>query len=419
MKRWLIFTLLLTGLLLPGPALPAEITEVLDAADGEDPIDINLDVGFRSVLNRSKITHEAAWYWQRPGYTDRPDFNELRFEQQIYAMDYTFQIGLYHDVELYANLPWIIQDKRSISWVGGVTNTTSTLFQLNPTDPDYPGDSLAVDPTDNPSTKRSGIGDIQVGFRWAAFNDERDDTKSVWIIGLDYTIPSGKLAKPAEVAGGSEGSVGLGQHVITPFMLFSHRYKVLDPYIGLHGSIPIQGREAKNAGFESPYWGGFLVGMEIIPWENRDKHQKFAIDVRLTTDFFSEVESKGHEDEQGYVNEISDFLAGWNRTSNRYDSGLRQLQAMGNYTQFGLNLGFVIRAAEFVRLRFGVSLAHNTEHFLTGADYCDDKTGEGECDQSEDIQNTYRNLIYDDPGRRIRVEETTIFTWWVTGMLTF
>jgi hypothetical protein len=419
MKRWFIPTLLLVGLLLPQTALPAEVTEVLDAADGDDPIDINLDVGFRSMLNRSKITHEASWYWQRPGYSDRPDFNELRFEQQVYAMDYTFQIGLYHDVELYANLPWIIQDKRSITWVSGVSNTTSTLYQLNPTDPDYPGNALAMDPTDNPSSKRSGIGDIQIGFKWAAFNDERDDTKSVWIIGLDYTIPSGKLAQPKDVAAGAEGNVGLGQHVITPFMLFSHRFKVLDPYLGLHGSIPVQGREAKNAGFEAPYWGGFLVGLEIIPWENKDKHQKFAIDVRLTTDFFSEVESKGRSKGQGYVNEISDFLAGGNGATLQSDSGLRQLQAMGNYTQFGLQLGFIIRAAEFVRLRFGVSLAHNTEHFLTGADYCDDMTGEGECDQPEDFQNDYRNFIYDDPGHRVRVEETTIFTWWVTGMLTF
>ncbi len=419
MKPWLILTMLAVGLLLSGPALPAEVTEVLDAADGEDPIDINLDVGFRSVLNRSKITHEASWYWQQAGFTDRPDFNELRFEQQVYAMDYTFQIGLYHDVELYANLPWIIQDKRSISWVGGVDSTRSTIFQTNPNDPDYPGNALAVDPTANPSTERSGIGDIQVGFKWAAFNDERDDTKSVWIIGLDYTIPSGKLANPSDVVGDGKGNVGLGQHVLTPFMLFSHRFKVLDPYIGLHGSIPIQGREAKNAGFKAPYWGGFLVGLEIIPWENRDKHQKFAIDVRLTTDFFSEVESKGHAKERGYVNELSDFLAGWNLDTNQSDENVRQLQAMSNYTQFGLHLGFVIRAAEFVRLRFGVSLAHNSEHFLTGADFCDDKTGEGQCEQSADIPNTYRNQIYDDPGQRIRVEETTIFTWWVTGMLTF
>jgi hypothetical protein len=79
----------------------------------------------------------------------------------------------------------------------------------------------------------------------------------------------------------------------------------------------------------------------------------------------------------------------------------------------------VFRAAEFVRFRFGVSLAHNSEHFLTGADFCDDKTGEGECDQPADVKNEYRADIYDDPGRRIRIEETTLFSWWVMGMLTF
>jgi hypothetical protein len=418
---------LLVGLLLPRPALPAEVTEVLDAADGDDPIDINLNVGFRSILNRSKITHETKWLWV-PGDPERPDFNELRFEQQTYVMDYTFQIGLYHDVELYANLPWIIQDKRSITWVSGVTNTTSTLYQLNPTD--YPENALAMDPTDNPSTARSGIGDIPLGLKWAVFTDERDDTKSVWIIGLDYTIPSGKLAKPIEVAGGKEGSVGLGQHVLTPFMLFSRRYKVLDPYIGLHGSIPIQGREARNAGLKSPYWGGFLVGLEIVPWEKRDKHQKFAIDLRLTTDFFSEVQSQGRSKERGYVNEMSDFLV-CTYCDPQNPEAHRQLQAMGNYAQFGLHLGFIIRAAEFVRLRFGVSLAHNTEHFLTGADECDDKDDNNICEYPEDIENLYRSIIpddlnkpnkrtiYDDPGNRLRVEETTIFTWWVTGMLTF
>jgi hypothetical protein len=205
-----------------------------------------------------------------------------------------------------------------------------------------------------------------------------------------------------------------------PFLLFSHRLKVLDPYVGLHGRIPIQGREAQNAGFNLPYSGGFLAGMEIVPWENKDKHQKFAIDLRLSTDFYGEMESKGDSKKRGTVNEMSDFLI-----SSPTVTGDRQLQAMSNYTQFGMHLGFVVRAAEFVRLRFGVSLAHNSEHFLTGADACKDVSGpagvkDGMCDeQYGDQMNTYLNPIYDNPGQRVRVEETTLFTWWVMGMLTF
>ncbi len=418
MKRWYPAAFAaLSFLAFPCLLRAAEVTDVIDAVDDDDPIDINIDVGFHSTLSRSKITHEWSSAWTA-GY--RPDFNELRFEQQTYTMDYTVEIGLYHDLELYVNLPWIISDHKQIGYVSGVSNSSSTLFQASP-GPDYPGNAVAQDPTASPSSKRSGIGDMQVGLKWAIFNDERDDTKSVWILGLDYRIPSGNLNKPQEVASGGTGGVGMGQHVLTPFMLFSHRFSILDPYVGIHGSIPIQGKDAKNAGLVEPYHGGFLAGMEIVPWEVKDKFQKFAIDVRLTTDYFGEVDSKGDSNQRGTVNEMSDFLSSIGSISNPYTNPAlyRQLQSQSNYTRFGLHLGFVVRAAEYVRFRFGVSLEHQTEHFLTGADYCKDMTGDGDCGQAGDIDNDFFSTVYDEPGQRLRIEETTIFTYWLTGMITF
>lgn len=417
MRSWLLFIAVLSIVAQPFAAPAAEITDVIDAADGDDPIDINIDVSFRSILTRSKITHEWQQSWTLAGQGTRPDYNELRFEQQTYAMDYMVEVGLFHDLQLYLNLPWIISDKREISFVGGVAadgsgTSLSTLYRTNP-GPDFQN-ALAVDPSTNPNTKRAGIGDMQIGIKWAPFNDERDDTKSVWVIGLDYTIPSGGLNKPDAVSGGGDGGVGLGHHIITPFMLFSHRFSVLDPYVGVNGSIPMQSPVAKNAGLKIPYYGGFLTGLEIIPWEAPSKHQKFSIDIRLWTTFFSEVESKGHADEQGTVNEMSDFLV-----SPSPQNGSRQLQATGQYTQFGLKLGFAFRAAEFVKLLFGVSLAHNTEHFLTGADYCDDGDGDGNCNSASDVDNLFRATVYDDPGQRLRVEETTLFTYYITAMGTF
>ena len=417
MRFWLVPLTLLALLSHPGVAPAAELTEVIDAADGDDPIDINLNVSFRSTLNRAKITHEWRTSWAQPSEAHLPDYNELRFSSTSYVMDYGVEIGLYHDLEFYINLPWVIKEKKEIGFVSGVSaESNSTLFRTNPPT----GFTNALpdenDPTHNPSTERGGIGDMQIGVKWAVFNDERDDTKSVWVIGLDYMIPSGNLNKPNEVAGGDEGGVGMGHHVLTPFMLFSHRFKMLDPYMGLSGSLPIQGPQAKDKGLMLPYSGGFLAGLEIIPWENPRKHQKFVIDLRLWTTFFSEIESKGHSSEQGTVNEISDFLIASDYNVSR---GLnRQLQAQGQYTQFGGLLGFTFRAAEFVRLNFGVSLAHNTEHFITGAKFCDDQNNDGECD-SNDLLNRYRNPTYDDPGQRLRVEETTLFTYWITAMATF
>lgn len=416
-------TCLVAGLALAGlccflPARAAEITEVIDAADGDDPFDFNIDIGFRSLLNRSKITHEWASAWSNG---NRPDYNELRFQQQVYRMDYTIEIGLYHDLELYVNLPWIISDNKSISFVKGVSNSFSTVYQTNP-DASFPGNSVALDPSSNPSTKRSGIGDMQVGIKWAPFNDERDDTKSVWIVGLDYRIPSGSLIKPQDIVGGSKGGVGMGQHVLTPFMMFSHRFSVLDPYVGVWASIPIQGSQAKKIGLTEPYQGGFFAGMEIVPWENTEKHQKFAIDVRLSTDYVAEADSEGDPNKRGTYTELSDFLVCTYCTAQSPGSDpadYRQLQAQSNFARFGLHLGFTVRAAEFVRFRAGVSLAHQTEHFISGADYCQDVTGEGDCGQAADIDNQFFNPIYDEPGRRLRVEETTMFTYWVTGMATF
>ncbi len=417
MRFWRVALTLTALMVVSGVAHTAELTEVIDAADGDDQFDLNLNVSFRSSLHRAKITHEWRTLWADPAQSHLPDYNELRYSSQTYTMDYEVEIGLFHDLELYLNLPWVIKEKKEISFVSGVSAASNSTLFRNPAPTGFTNALAdANDPTNSPSSERGGIGDMQIGLMWAVFNDERDETKSVWVIGLDYLIPTGKLNKPNEVSGGSEGGVGMGHHVLTPFMLFSHRYKKMDPYIGLQGSIPIQDKRAKDNGLMLPYSGGFLTGLEIIPWENKRKHQKFAIDLRLWTTFYSEVESKGHSGEQGTVNEISDFLlaSDYNQTQ-----GLDlQLQAQSQYTQFGALLGFTFRAAEFVRLNLGVSLAHNTEHFISGAKFCDDKNDDGEC-TSSDILNRYRNPTYDDPGQRLRVEETTLFTYWITAMATF
>jgi hypothetical protein len=297
------------------------------------------------------------------------------------------------------NLPWIIKDTRQISFVADYGLDPEALYTSL-----FSAQEITNRPS--PSTERAGIGDITVGAKWAPFNGERDDTKSTWVIGLDYIIPSGELANPNDIIGGKTGHVGLGHHQLVPYMLFSHRFKVLDPYCGIHATIPVQGREARDKDFEIPYHGGVLVGMEIVPWENTTRHLKFAIDIRLTSEFFAGVQGSVSASPRGTVNELSDFLyAHTNDESNPFDAMKRQLQATSEYTQFGIDLGFVLRLAEFARLRVGASLQHNTEHFITGA---------------EGSNQTNKNSPdYYDVGSRFCVEETTLFTYWVNGTILF
>jgi hypothetical protein len=405
MRPWLaLLTLLLPWLLaLPATGLAAEITEVCDAADGDDPFDIDLDITFLSLYNRAKITHEHWFTWLQPGQSKRPDYNLFDYKRVVYAMEYKAEIGLYHDVALYVTLPWIIQDKREVK--SQATAMKSYIAEIMP-----------AGFVDSASSTRAGIGDMDLGVKWAVFNDQRDDTKSVWVVGFEYKIPSGKLYRPEEVANGAEGSVGLGHHVLTPYMLFSHRFKVLDPYVGISGSIPVQGTSARNAGLKLPIHGGFLAGTEIVPWESKSGQQKFAIDLGLWTTFYSEVDHKGDPKQLGTANELTDFLA---TTATRPGGKARGLQYTGQYTQFGLKLAFLFKAHDYVRFQMGVSLAHNTEHFVSGADFCQDTDGDSQCGGAEDVPNAYYNPAYDDPGRRLRVEESTLFQWWLTAMATF
>jgi hypothetical protein len=398
MRIWLSMIALLPVLFSPAFTFGAEITDVIGAAYENNPFDLNIDVSFRYILDRAKIVREMSSEWNDVTKTDRPQTPALNYENQIFAMDYMIEIGLYHDLELYINLPWIIKDSRKISFIAGYQSEPAALYNglFNESE---------LEAGSSPSTERSGIGDITVGAKWAPFNGKRDDTKSTWVIGLDYIIPSGRLANPNDTVGGKTGGVGLGHHQLVPYMLFSHRFKVLDPYCGIHITFPIQGSDAKGKGFEIPYHGGFLVGMEIVPWEDATTHVSFAIDLRLTSEFFAAVQSRGSAKARGTTNELSDFLGAHSDTL-PFDAGARQLQATSEYTQFGAHISFVLRLGEYVRLRFGASLAHNTEHFITGA-------------EGSNQTNKYRVPAYDDVGYRFRVEETRIFTYWVTGMILF
>jgi hypothetical protein len=394
---------LLALLVNPAFGYGAEITDVLDAADDNDPLDLNIDVHFHSTLERAKITRElsggSGWTNSSNPDTTRPDYNALHYHNQIYSMDYMIEFGLFDDFELYVNVPWIIKDTRRIRLVADYGSDPKRLYNGLFSDSE-------IASRFSPRTERSGLGDMTIGVKWAPFNGEHDDTTSTWVIGLDYIIPSGELANPNDIIGGKTGHVGLGHHQLVPYLLFSHRFKVLDPYCGIHLTIPMQGSEAKASGFHIPYHGGFLIGMEIVPWENTGKHLKFAIDIRLHGEFFAAVQSRGSAISRGTVNELSDFLyAHTSDEFNPFDAGGRQLQTTSAYAQFGLHLGFVLKVATFAQLRVGASLSHNTEHFLTGA--------KGAIETNPDAPDYYNT------GSRFRVEETTLFTYWVNGTILF
>lgn len=248
-------------------AQAADLTDVVDAAEEDDPFDFHLEPRFKSTIKRAKITREAPC---NPNVTEDPltgdqavDRNsrlryprlveegrcsepdtvynkELRGWRRIDQLDILGNIGLYKDVELHFTLPFIFRDVRGVHFAGNGGD---------PTEPIVDTDNSSVDPSNqriiediqrngedfttfrlfdvrdgNEGPTRSGFGDMSLGLAWNPFNQERDDTKATLLLGFDYLIPTGTVAK-----GGNEG-VGRGVHELQLTVAASKRFRYLDPY---------------------------------------------------------------------------------------------------------------------------------------------------------------------------------------------
>ncbi|MBH23684.1 MAG: hypothetical protein CMH57_04285 [Myxococcales bacterium] len=305
------------------PAWAADLTDVVDAAEEDDPFDIHIEPRFKSTLKRAKITREAPC---NPNVTTDPltgdqtvDRNsrlryprlveagrcaepevvynkELRGWRRTDQIDVLGEIGLYKDVELHFTLPFILRDVRGVHFAGNGGD---------PTEPVVDTDNSSVDPSEqriiedierngedfttyrlfdarngNEGPTRSGFGDMSIGLAWNPFNQERDDTKATLKLGFDYLIPTGTVAK-----GGNEG-VGRGVHELQATIAASKRFKYIDPYFGITGVLPLAGGEslfqeaAPGQTLTQPGWRAEITfGSEFIPYEDLEKGNFFKIDL--------------------------------------------------------------------------------------------------------------------------------------------
>ena len=80
------------------------------------------------------------------------------------------------------------------------------------------------------------------------------------------------------------------------------------------------------------------------------------------------------------------------------------------FVTFEARLGSGLYVSKSAKLSAQVSMAHDTEHFISNADIGRDLPDlNGKVDRPEEFNPTYVPAL-DETGRRIRVEETTIFT---------
>lgn len=437
-----------------------ENTTVIDAFDDDDPFDLNLSLGLRQTWQSSNIRRESQLF--QPGLSTGnyipSNENVAKYTQSRTVMEIGADVGLYKDLALSFRLPFILSDVRELGDLDG-SSANQQRFQ------DPTGDQLFNVPFKSPT--RSGVDWFSLGLAYAIYNQQRDASKPTWVIGVDGQFAVGsrlhacnenaavKCPDPSNPGANRDPGISRGIHSLILHSIFSRRFGYLEPYTGLRmqAQFPQSNsdfgatNDLKGALLNSPpLIGTFLMGVEIIPWENRESFQRVVADLKVRGSY--------HSPGRDY-SELFDALGSSRARSLRapnpgayrgdgaggsvadssvapvFFSGITDQHAFGT---IGGSVGLTWQAGEYVKFTAGTGLTFVQSHLITAADACNpdfkgDANASGPCRSGSSapgsppaltgIPNPNHRTVIDTPGRRFSVDDTTIVDLWLSGVVMF
>jgi hypothetical protein len=409
----------LAGLLAAASAFAADVTRIASSAEEDDPFGMFLNAQVERTQQRSIITREA----QVPGV----DVRELSYQWLDTRLNAGAQIGLYQDLEFHFNVPVVFQQDARYRFASGNSAATSTISNncLAPNGTLLNASCLSTGAGANPlfnvptDTYARGLGNISFGLAYAIFNERKDDTKPMWVVGFDWVAPTAQRYDPSvSTTSSAPGFFGDKTHKYVPYTALSKKFGPVEPYVKFSWAIPYRGPgtysncehpeigmaypqncgtadwPVADAGMRAPHVIEVLFGTDLIADEDPAMDQKFGFDVRGIARYVS----KGR-----YENELSDVL--------------NKLLATGDYMQLGGRLGVIAKPAKALSLRLGASFLYNTEHTLTdeilGRDSASDADSQVEIPQvpggAAPEVNPNFDFRTDMVGRRFRVVDNYSF----------
>ena len=263
------------SMLAPSPEAMAQaiVTDVIDAADENDPFDATIQLRYEREVSTGNVTREVV-----SGSEIVPN-NEFSYNRTIQRMVVNPRIGLYRDLELSIDIPIVFVDQMKLT----VNLESATVAQGDP--PLFPldGDQFT-------GSQRSGLGDMKFQIRYSPFNYQREVTEPTWVIAIGYTAPTGKLKRANNIG------VGEGLHQLDLSTTISRRAASwLEPYFSFHGTFRFPGADTlfTNEGttqtlIQPGSTLGLKLGTELIPWEDNEADARFEIDLGFIADFVFE-----------------------------------------------------------------------------------------------------------------------------------
>jgi hypothetical protein len=415
---------------------PGEVTDVVDAFDGDDPFDLHITVGYQHTWHNANIRRETSI--DQPGLSTggykADTMNVAAYSETTSRLNTRIDVGLYKDLALYLRMPVILSNSRGLDGLDGSDRVQSVALAASPIATDS---QLFYLPFRSPN--RSGIEYLAVGFDANIFNQARDLTKPTWLFGFEGrfnvsepmhacntnpAIGQVQCADPSDInrngRGGDvlpgdtktyEGSpaserkagVSRGVHALEVHTLLSRRFKYLEPYGGFRAmfEFPTGSSDFGQSDFQGalvnhpPLEGWVILGIQVIPWEHREQFQRVTFDARIQGAYRSEgrdyselfdalgstsalsMRRPNYADYQ-YINKQSVV----NEQSQKvYFTGLTDVQAHGKFGAYG---GVTWQAGEYVKFQVGLGYVHVQSHFVTmdqpcNPDFQSDASRAGPC----------------------------------------
>ncbi|MFO0756305.1 MAG: hypothetical protein U0359_07420 [Byssovorax sp.] len=462
-----------------------EVTQVIDAFDDGDPFDINISLGYEYTNKSATILRETAI--NEPNLTTGNytghRLKVAAFSETQHRLVPRVDIGVYKDLAVHVAVPVILSNARELSGVDGSENKTAVTLQ------GAPGEQLFSLPFKSPT--RSGLDHIAAGLDFNILNQFRDSSKPTWVIGAEGRFSVGTpmhacnpspaagqldCANPADIdrngqqnvtdrsgnalegvdvaqrkAGVTRGTIALEVHSYA-----SKRIKYIEPYGGFSALFEFQ-QESSDFGVgdvseslvnHPPLVGTMVLGMMIIPWENREKFGRLTFDLRMMGQYHSEG-----RDYSELFDALGSSTAGslrnpeWERykanpsgnpssvvdegSSKIFFTGLTDVQAYGSYRMSG---SATWQASEYVKFQFGMGFRHDQAHLLTTDQPCnpafkDDIGKSGPCHGGDESSGgsifatgvpnpNYRPTI-NAVGRRFFVDNSNTIDIFASGVVMF
>jgi hypothetical protein len=427
----------------PISAHPAGITDVLSSGDSSDAFDGSLSLRWDWSLRDVSISREFYCDSSVPGCPSVPSTqtrSELEAQRVRHVLGIDARIGLYRGFEFYLDLPLVISDRTNLSFANGVGIGNSSV---------YDGTVDSLFPVDHEGAKRSGIGDLVLGFRYAPLQQWRVPQHPTLVLDLGYEAPTGKVKRA------DNSAVGEGVHTLHLAIAASHRIRFVEPYFQLSGDVRFPNTTSESATLYRNHDSatqmrvgpgatlGLTAGTEWFPWRlprpDRKPGRFATIDLgfsaaytfpgREATELFEALGTSpcaGRGTSCSGTRPDKNLLA-YDRTLDGVQAGIAGMDGItdvSGYGAFSVWAGFRVQPVQFFELAFRFTYTRETARFLTNADTGKnlDSTNNTIDWKNANGQNEF-NPVYnsdvDDPGRRFRSDGGNIYgvLLYLTGKL--